>query len=205
MPDKEKRGSVRIRILLVDDEVGFVDVVSKRLSKRNIDVTQALSGTEGIQALRGQDFDVAVLDLKMEDMDGIEVLRIFKKMVPEMPVIILDHVVPAANEKTATNHVITRQFVATHKISNFYDVGTGICHQVLMEKGLALPGKIIVGSDSHTCSYGALGVFSTGIDRTEAAALLLKGNMRIYVKSAGNLMLKHCLRVAYENQVIDFA
>ena len=89
MPDKEKRGSVRIRILLVDDEVGFVDVVSKRLSKRNIDVTQALSGTEGIQALRGQDFDVAVLDLKMEDMDGIEVLRIFKKMVPEMPVIML--------------------------------------------------------------------------------------------------------------------
>ena len=73
----------------MDDEVGFVDVVSKRLSKRNIDVTQALSGTEGIQALRGQDFDVAILDLKMEDIDGIEVLRIFKKMVPEMPVIML--------------------------------------------------------------------------------------------------------------------
>ncbi|MDL1966262.1 MAG: response regulator [Candidatus Desulfofervidus auxilii] len=78
-----------IRLLLIDDEKGFVDVISKRLSKRNIQVKQALNGTEGIQALRKQDFDVAVVDLKMEDMNGIEVLKIFKKMVPEMPVIML--------------------------------------------------------------------------------------------------------------------
>ncbi len=81
-------GSV-IRILLVDDEVGFVDVLGKRMRKRGLDVTTATSGTEGIQTLRGKDFDVAVLDLKLEDMDGIEVLDIFKKMVPEMPVIML--------------------------------------------------------------------------------------------------------------------
>ncbi len=61
----------------------------KRLTRRNINVTVALSGTEGIQALRKKDFDVAVLDLKMEDMDGIEVLKIFKKMYPEMAVIML--------------------------------------------------------------------------------------------------------------------
>jgi DNA-binding NtrC family response regulator len=79
----------RIRLLLVDDEVGFVDVLTKRISRRGIDVTTALSGSEALQALRHQDFDVAVLDLKMEDMDGIEVLKIFKKMVPEMPVIML--------------------------------------------------------------------------------------------------------------------
>jgi two-component system, response regulator RegA len=66
-----------------------VEVISKRLSRRNIRVTRALNGTEGIRALRGQDFDVAVLDLKMEDMDGIEVLKIFKKIVPAMPVIML--------------------------------------------------------------------------------------------------------------------
>ncbi|RLF58247.1 MAG: response regulator [Thermoplasmata archaeon] len=78
-----------IRLLLVDDERGFVDIISKRMGKRNIEVTKAFSGTEGIRALRGQDFDVAVLDLKMEDMDGIEVLKIFKKIVPEMPVIML--------------------------------------------------------------------------------------------------------------------
>ena len=78
-----------VRLLLVDDERGFVDIISKRMGKRNIEVTKAFSGTEGIRALRGQDFDVAVLDLKMEDMDGIEVLKIFKKIVPEMPVIML--------------------------------------------------------------------------------------------------------------------
>ena len=79
----------RIKLLLVDDEEGYVKVLSNRMGKRNIDVTKALSGTEGIQALRREDFDVAVVDLKMEDMDGMEVLKVFKKMVPAMPVIIL--------------------------------------------------------------------------------------------------------------------
>ncbi len=78
-----------LKLLLIDDEKGFVEVMSKRLSKRNIEVRKAFSGTEGIQALRGEDFDVAVLDLKMEDMDGLEVLKIFKAMVPQMPVIML--------------------------------------------------------------------------------------------------------------------
>jgi DNA-binding NtrC family response regulator len=77
------------KLLLVDDETGFVDVLSKRLAKRNIKVTNAYSGTEAIQALRKEQFDVAVLDLKMNDMDGLEVLKIFKKMDPEMPVLML--------------------------------------------------------------------------------------------------------------------
>jgi DNA-binding response OmpR family regulator len=90
-PLKEEDGMVegRIKLLLVDDEEGYVKVLSNRMGKRNIDVTKALSGTEGIQALRKEDFDVAVVDLKMEDMDGIEVLKVFKKMVPAMPVIML--------------------------------------------------------------------------------------------------------------------
>lgn len=78
-----------IRLLLVDDEKGFVQVLAKRLTKRGIDVTQAFSGSEGIRLLRRSDFDVAVLDLKLEDMDGIEILKIFKKMDPHMPVIML--------------------------------------------------------------------------------------------------------------------
>ena len=83
---QEKRG---IRLLLVDDEKEFVKVLSNRFRKRGIDVGMAHSGSSAIQLLRGRDFDVAVLDLKMEDMGGIEVLQIFKKMVPEMPIIIL--------------------------------------------------------------------------------------------------------------------
>lgn len=79
----------QIQVLFVDDEKGFVDVLSNRLRKRNIKVTKAYSGSEGIQALRNEDYDVAILDLKMEDMDGIEVLKIFKKMYPQMEVIML--------------------------------------------------------------------------------------------------------------------
>jgi len=78
-----------IRLLLIDDEEAYVQVLAKRLGKRNIQVTPALSGSEAIQKLRRDDFDVAILDLKMEDMDGLEVLKIFKKMVPSMPVIML--------------------------------------------------------------------------------------------------------------------
>jgi DNA-binding NtrC family response regulator len=79
----------RLKLLLVDDEEGFVNVIANRMSRRGIDTTKVLNGIDAIQALRKQDFDVAVLDLKMEDMDGIEVLKIFKKMVPNMPVIML--------------------------------------------------------------------------------------------------------------------
>ena len=78
-----------MKLLLVDDEEGYVSVLAKRLSKRNFQVKTALSGSEAIRILRNESFDLAVLDLKMEDMDGIEVLKIFKVMEPQMPVIIL--------------------------------------------------------------------------------------------------------------------
>jgi DNA-binding response OmpR family regulator len=87
MNQERKKGP--IKLLLVDDEEAYVNVLANRMAKRSIEVTKALSGTEGIQALRKEDFDAAVLDLKMEDMDGIEVLKVFKKMVPAMPVIML--------------------------------------------------------------------------------------------------------------------
>ena len=87
--EQKKDKDSRLNLLLVDDEEGFVNVIANRLSKRGINTIKALNGTDAIQALRKQDFDVAVLDLKMEDMDGIEVLKIFKKMVPKMPVIML--------------------------------------------------------------------------------------------------------------------
>jgi homoaconitate hydratase family protein len=94
---------------------------------------------------------------------------------PELPVIALDHVIPASDEKTAANHKTIREFVRKYGVRHFFDIGEGVCHQIVIEKGLALPGSLVVGSDSHTCSYGALNSFSTGIDRTEAAALLLTG------------------------------
>lgn len=94
---------------------------------------------------------------------------------PEQPVIVLDHVIPASDEKTATGHQKVRRFVKTYGIKHFFDIGDGVCHQIMVEKGLVLPGMLAVGSDSHTCSYGAVNAFATGIDRTEAAALILTG------------------------------
>ncbi len=93
----------------------------------------------------------------------------------DLHVIVLDHVVPAASEKDAENHKAIREYVRKFGIKHFYDVGVGVCHQIMVEKGIARPGMLIVGSDSHTCMYGAVGAFATGIDRTEASALILTG------------------------------
>ncbi|MBC8358468.1 MAG: 3-isopropylmalate dehydratase large subunit, partial [Candidatus Aminicenantes bacterium] len=90
---------------------------------------------------------------------------------PQKLVIILDHVVPASSEQYALNHKIIREFVAEQKIQNFFDIFFGICHQVFSENGFALPGKLILGADSHTTSYGAFGAFAAGIGRSEVASL----------------------------------
>jgi DNA-binding response OmpR family regulator len=92
------RDTLPLRLLIIDDERGFVSALAKRLGKRNIHVTQAYSGREGIQVLRRSDFDVVLLDLKMEDIDGMEVLKIIKIMIPELPVIMLSG---HASEETA--------------------------------------------------------------------------------------------------------
>ncbi len=107
-----------------------------------------------------------------------------------LSIIVLDHVIPAASEKTAVNHKVIRDFVRTYDIKNFFDVGVGVCHQIVVEKGFALPGKIILGSDSHTCSYGAIGAFSSGIDRTEAASLMLTGETWLKVPNSIKINLQ---------------
>jgi homoaconitate hydratase family protein len=94
---------------------------------------------------------------------------------PERVAVVLDHTVPAPSSKHAGNHAKIRAFVKAQKINNFYDLGRGgICHQVLPEMGHVRPGDLIVGSDSHTPTHGALGAFACGIDRTETAGLWLQ-------------------------------
>ena len=109
---------------------------------------------------------------------------------PSMNVIILDHVVPAANETYAQSHKDTRAFVRQQGIAAFYDVGEGICHQVLPEHGHALPGMLIVGSDSHTPSHGALGAFAAGIGRTEAAAVMATGEIWLRVPESMRIVVE---------------
>jgi 3-isopropylmalate/(R)-2-methylmalate dehydratase large subunit len=108
---------------------------------------------------------------------------------PEINVIVLDHVVPAANETYAINHKVIREFVAAQGIPAFYDVGEGICHQVLPEKGHAWPGAVIVGSDSHTTTHGAFGAFAAGIGRTEAAAVMATGEIWLRVPESFRIVI----------------
>lgn len=96
---------------------------------------------------------------------------------PSKVVVILDHNAPAPTEIVAGLHKYMRTFVKEFKIGTFYDIGEGICHQVLPEKGHVLPGQVIVAVDSHTCTYGALNAFSTGIGSTEAAGVLATGKL----------------------------
>jgi DNA-binding NtrC family response regulator len=85
----KKNFGANIRLLLVDDEKVFVETLSNRLARRGFIVSKAFTGSEGIQLLRRNDYDVAIVDLKMQEMDGIEVLKIFKKMDPQLMVIML--------------------------------------------------------------------------------------------------------------------
>lgn len=109
---------------------------------------------------------------------------------PDMSVIVLDHVVPASDEANATNHKVIREFVAAQGIKGFYDIGEGICHQVLPEKGHAWPGAVIVGSDSHTTTHGAFGAFAVGIGRTEAAAVMATGELWLRVPTSFKIVVK---------------
>ena len=132
MPKNENLQAGSIKLLLVDDEEGYVNVLSNRLGKRNIEVTKSFSGSEAIQALRGQDFDVAVLDLKMEDIDGIEVLKIFKKMVPKMPVIMLTG---HGSEQAAREGIEFGAFDYLTKPCELEDLVKKIREAVCQEKG----------------------------------------------------------------------
>ena len=99
-------------------------------------------------------------------------------------VLIQDHQVPADTVKSAELHRIMRRFAEEQEIKFFYDVGFGgICHQIMVEKGHALPGELIVGADSHTCTYGALGAFAMGIGSTEMAAVFATGEIWLRVPS----------------------
>jgi len=96
---------------------------------------------------------------------------------PDIHVVILDHAAPAPNEIIAKNHKTVREFVKEQGIKRFHDINTGICHQVMCEKGYVLPGMVAVGSDSHSCMYGAVGAFGTGIGRSEMAVVFATGRL----------------------------
>jgi 3-isopropylmalate/(R)-2-methylmalate dehydratase large subunit len=105
--------------------------------------------------------------------------------------IVLDHYTPCKDIKSAQLCLQAREFAQKHAIKNFFDVGhMGVEHALLPEKGLCAPGEVIVGADSHTCTYGALGAFSTGIGSTDMAAAMATGLLWFKVPSAIKVTLK---------------
>ncbi len=102
---------------------------------------------------------------------------------PDRIVIVFDHTVPPPAGSYADSQKVTREFVAEQGIKNFYDMNSlgGVCHQILCQEGYAAPGLLIVGSDSHTCTHGAMGAFATGIGRTEMATVWATGKLWLRV------------------------
>jgi 3-isopropylmalate/(R)-2-methylmalate dehydratase large subunit len=138
----------------------------------------------------GEIVDANVDMIMVHDLTGPLAVEAFKKIgVPKVwdnqkAVVILDHQVPAESVKAAELHKTMRQFAKDQKIQ-IYDIGRGgICHQVMPEKGHVVPGTVIVGADSHTCTYGAFGAFATGIGSTEAAAVFATGKIWLKVPEA---------------------
>lgn len=104
--------------------------------------------------------------------------------------IVLDHFTPNKDIKSAEHCKYVREFAGEHEITNFFDVGEmGVEHALLPEKGLVAPGEAIIGADSHTCTYGAVGAFSTGVGSTDMAAGMASGEAWFKVPSAIKFVL----------------
>jgi 3-isopropylmalate/(R)-2-methylmalate dehydratase large subunit len=117
-------------------------------------------------------------------------LGVEKVRNPEKIVMILDHETPPNEPAHANAHAVVRQFVAEQGIGHFFDVGEGICHQLMVENGLAFPGELILGKDSHTVTYGAVGAFAAPIDATEMACLWATGRTWLRVPESIRVHLR---------------
>ncbi len=110
--------------------------------------------------------------------------------IPEKIAITLDHAAPPPTTRHARNHAEIRAFVREQGIRHFFEVGRGICHQVLSEEALVLPGQMILGADSHTPHFGWLGAFGAGIGRSEVAALWATGELWLRVPESMRIVLE---------------
>jgi methanogen homoaconitase large subunit len=151
--------------------------------------------------VKATDFVLADVDYAMAH-DGTSVLTVnaFKEMGtekvwdPSKIIIPFDHIAPANNETSATLQKEIREWVKEQGIPNFYEIGEGICHQVLPEQGFALPGKLVVGADSHSCTYGAFGAFATGVGATDMAEIFTTGKLWFKVPESFRMTVEGSLR-----------
>lgn len=143
-----------------------------------------MAKASGNREAKAGEIVMANIDVAMtHDLTGPLSVESFRKIGlknvwdPDKIVVLFDHQVPADSLDAAANHIMLREFVEEQGINNFYDVREGVCHQVLPEKGHIVPGEVVVGTDSHTCTHGALGAFSTGIGSTDMAMVFATGKL----------------------------
>lgn len=132
----------------------------------------------------GEIVEASVDYIMVNDVTGLPAFEVYNtdfagvKPKADKTVLIPDHYVPNKDVKSAEQARAMREFARRHKIKNYYEVGRGgVCHQVMIESGFVAPGRLIIGADSHTCSYGALGAFATGVGSTEAACAMASGKL----------------------------
>ena len=130
----------------------------------------------------GEIIEARVDYVMLNDVTGLPAFEVFKEFrtepLTDRVVLIPDHYVPNKDIASAEQAKAMREFARKYKIKNYFEVGRGgVCHQLMIEEGFVAPGRLIVGADSHTCSYGALGSFATGIGSTEAAAVMATGKL----------------------------
>lgn len=158
-------------------------------------VEKVLARAAGVTSARAGDILDVKPDVIFSHDNTAPIRRIFDKIGapgiahPERMVITLDHAVPAPTTEHAQNHAEIRAFVQQQGIQRFFEVGRGICHQVISEEALVLPGEVILGSDSHSTHFGWLGAFGMGVGRTEMAALWATGELWIRVPETMRVIL----------------
>ena len=146
-----------------------------------------LAGASGRAKVKPGEIVVIEPDVVLSHDNTAAIAEIFRQLpqrrvkYPERLAITLDHAVPPPSAKHAQNHQHVRDFVHEQGVENFYEVGRGICHQVLCEEGVVGPGMTLLGADSHSTHYGWLGAFSAGIGRSEVAALWATGQLWLRV------------------------
>jgi homoaconitate hydratase family protein len=139
-------------------------------------------------------------DIVLSHDNTAAIARIFAELphnrvkYPDRLAITLDHAAPPPTPRHAKNHDEVRRFVAEQGVTHFFEIGRGICHQVLCEEAVVTPGKLLVGADSHSTHYGWLGAFGAGIGRTEVAAVWATGELWLRVPETLRITLAGHLR-----------
>lgn len=136
----------------------------------------------------------------VNDITGVPAFEVFEElgreadMKREKVVVVQDHYVPNKDVASAEQAKALRTYARRYGLEHYYEIGRGgVCHQVMIEDGFAAPGRLIIGADSHTCSYGALGAFSTGVGSTEAAAAMATGQLWFKVPETQKFVINGAL------------